>query len=251
MAARLQLLTAADLLSIWEFGERQHPVCLAVELLQRALPEVEAETLWKLPVGRRDALLLELRERTFGSRLRLFSRCPGCREELELELTTRDLRAAPLSAGALDDAEECELRVADFLITYRLPTSADLLAIAGCADRDAAMRALIARCIWAQGADGAASKELPAEVVLAVAEQMAERDPQGETLVTMSCPACDTTWQAAVEVSRLLLKELQIEAERLVDEVHALAAAYGWSEQAIVAMSARKRRAYLSRCGVS
>ena len=44
-----------------------------------------------------------------------------------------------------------------------------------------------------------------------------------------------------------LWDEVDVRARRLLDEVHALAGAYGWSEQRILALSEARRRAYLDR----
>ena len=43
--------------------------------------------------------------------------------------------------------------------------------------------------------------------------------------------------------------ELATQAKRLLREVHFLARAYGWREADILAMSARRRQAYLEMVG--
>jgi hypothetical protein len=43
--------------------------------------------------------------------------------------------------------------------------------------------------------------------------------------------------------------EIQMGARRLLQEVHALASAYGWRESEILMLSAARRRAYLEMVG--
>jgi hypothetical protein len=43
----------------------------------------------------------------------------------------------------------------------------------------------------------------------------------------------------------ILWREVALAARRLLAEIHRLARAYGWSEQAITAMSATRRATYL------
>lgn len=255
MAAIVRPLSHADLLSIWERGDRLHPAQLAVELLQRAVPSLSVAALWQLPLGQRDRLLLALREQTFGPTLRLVAACPHCREALELTIQTTELCSPPatttLPFPEAEDAQAVvELRVSDYCIRYRYPNSADLMAVARCTDRQDALQMLLAQCLHAVHIEtGDPVADLPPDVVQAIAEDMSARDPQSELLFSLRCPSCDTAWQAILDVASLLLKELQAEAERLLDELHALAAAYGWSEPTILSLSAKKRRAYLARCG--
>jgi hypothetical protein len=255
MTAIVRPLSHADLLAIWERGERLHPAQLAVELLQRAVPSLSADALWQLPLGQRDRLLLALREQTFGSRLRLAAACPRCRDALELSVHTHELCGDPVhlpTAEAEMGEAEVELELAPYRVWYRLPSSADLIAAAQHADPDRALRQILAGCVRALHMEsGEPAADLPQEIVQAVAEQMSQRDPQGELLFGLRCPSCGTEWQAILDMASLLLRELQAEAERLLDEIHTLAAAYGWTEPAILSLSSKKRRAYLARCGAS
>src|SRR2546423_9126544 len=95
-------LSARELLAAWERGARAAPAERALVLLDAA-GGGDAGT---LPVGRRDASLLDVRELTFGSRCEAVVDCPECGEALELELDLGDLRVdfeppeGPLTATA-------------------------------------------------------------------------------------------------------------------------------------------------------
>jgi hypothetical protein len=245
MSLSVRPLVASDLLSLWDSCGSQHSVVLAMELLRRALPTHAPQELWQLPVGRRDRLLLQLRELSFGPQLSLLATCPSCREQLELSVSIREL-GLPLPDQ--EPAVDGEVTLGAYHIAFRLPTSADLWAVAAMPSREAALEELVARCVTAVHSQQEAAA-LPEELLPALSAHLAAVDPHSEALFGLKCPGCGQSFQAALDVARLLHRELAAEAERLLDQVATLAAAYGWSEREIVAMSARKRQAYLSRCG--
>jgi hypothetical protein len=237
-------LSANDLLEVWEVGQDRHPLDRALTLLGAACPELAADELAGLSVGARDARLLTLRERTFGPRLTGFVECPRCAEGLEFEAAVADLRAPPTP----DPGEESwELAVGDLSLRFRLPDSRDLGAAAACPDPTAARRLLVRRCVLHASRGGApvSGDDLPAEAVAGLARRMVEQDPQAETLLEFSCPACEHDWQALFDIVAFLWSELAARADHLLGEVHALARAYGWREADILGMSAYRRRLYL------
>ena len=62
------------------------------------------------------------------------------------------------------------------------------------------------------------------------------------------CIACGETWTDRLDVVGYVWEEITERARRLLDDVHGLAAHYGWSEREILAMSGARRDAYLRRC---
>jgi hypothetical protein len=74
---------------------------------------------------------------------------------------------------------------------------------------------------------------------------MAELDPQSDVELSLSCPNCGHAWRAPLDIASYFWSEVEAWAQRLLLEVHQLARGYGWSERDILAMSARRRRAYL------
>jgi hypothetical protein len=74
---------------------------------------------------------------------------------------------------------------------------------------------------------------------------MAERDPQAELLLDLTCPACAHRWEAPFDIVPFFWTEIATEAKRLLREVHTLARSYGWREADVLAMSATRRRSYL------
>jgi len=65
----------------------------------------------------------------------------------------------------------------------------------------------------------------------------------------LACPSCGHLGQAIFDISAIFWAEISAQARRLLREIHLLASAYGWREADILAMSARRRQAYLEMIG--
>ena len=89
----LRVLAASDLLTVWERAAHAGPLQQALALLSAACPDREPEALADLSIGHRDALLLRLREATFGPRLIGVVACPACGEQIEIAVNVADLQA--------------------------------------------------------------------------------------------------------------------------------------------------------------
>ena len=64
-----------------------------------------------------------------------------------------------------------------------------------------------------------------------------------------TCPACGHDASITFDVVSYLWNEIDEWAKRVLVEVHVLAAAYGWSERDVLALSPRRRRLYLEMQG--
>ncbi|MFL6211736.1 MAG: phage baseplate protein [Pyrinomonadaceae bacterium] len=244
----MHALSASKLLSVWEQAVGQPPVARSLALLAAAFPEQTPEELAHLSIGRRDRLLLALREQTFGSRLVCRTPCQRCCEPLELTFNVADIRAPTAAATT---AEALTLQAGDYEVLFRLPNSLDLSALADCRDVAAGELLLLARCLLHVSADGQAraAEELPGDVREAVVRHMAEADPQADVQLTLACPACGHRWLAAFDIVSYFWSEINAWAQRILREVHTLAAAYGWREEDILAMSPPRRHIYLEMVG--
>jgi hypothetical protein len=224
-------LSDRDVLAAWEAGRSGSPVERAVAVAAAAAPGAHVEQ-WT--VGRRDGLLLDVHAAVFGAAIVLVTECPACGEALELALSVDDVRVASGDAGA-------EHALAEGL-RFRLPTSADLLAVAAVDDLGAARAALAERCVVAGGP--------PAEsAVAALAAAIAELDPQADIDLALRCGECGERWTAPFDVADHVWRRLDARARALVAEVAALAAAFGWNEGEILALSGDRRRLYLDLVG--
>lgn len=228
------MLPADALLQVWEHGQRGHAAERSLQLLALALPHYDRDALAGVDLPRRDWHLLQLRRQWFGSALAGYAECPSCGERMEIDI----------DAGAI--AGDCPPDPPAFVSRdgrrFRLPTVGDLVAVAGIADREAATELLFARCSLNDPPGG----DLPAifhEVDDGLAALAAERS----IVLTLSCTACGAPSRHALDPAEYLWGEITAAASALLDDVHLLARAYGWAERDIVAMSAARRHAYLSR----
>ena len=263
-------LTATALLEAWERGRTVSPLHRALLLLALAWPEWSQEQLAQLPLGRRDALLFRLREGIFGPHLASVVDCPACGERLEFVLDSAQL-APDAGLPQLSDAPPqpitpqsitVETRLDDraLAITLRPPTSADLAGVLQDADPEAdpqaAREALLRRCLLdvqpldVQPLDETASpvelpQPLPEPLVAALSQALEAGDPLADLRLDLTCPACEHAWQAPFDILAFFWQEIDDWAWRTLREVHLLARSYGWSEQAILSMSAWRRRIYL------
>ncbi len=236
--------SARALLEAWESGLDQGPVERGLTLLALASAGDDPDALAALSIGDRDRRLLALREAVFGPRMTGVVSCTRCCEPLELELATRELRAAPPNDAVLT------LRGDDHELQLRLPDSRDLLAVAA-ADAAVAPALLLERCLVLArvGDEPARADDLPPDLVAAAGRCLADADPQADMRFALSCPACSFGWVAPFDIVAYLWTEIDAWAGRLLSDVHALASAYGWSESDILTLSPVRRQSYLRMAG--
>lgn len=243
----MRALSASELLAVWERGLSQSSIQRALTLLEAACPEISPDRLVNLSIGQRDGLLLSLRERIFGSQLVSVATCPACGERLELTFSVSDIRIAP----EIEPASVLVAQVDNYEVQFRLPTSLDLSAIADQSELIRIRQQLLERCLLSARYKGEvfSIEELPATVVSAVLQEMAQADPQADLQLALTCPACDHQWQVAFDVISFFWSEIHAWARRILREVHAVASAYGWREADILAMSPQRRQFYLEEIG--
>jgi hypothetical protein len=247
------LLDTADLAS---------PSARATALLARCLGDGDDDgdverTARALTVGDREALLLQLRRLTIGETFDCVLPCPadGCGERMELEL-----RVSNLLVPTYDDVRRtyelsAEVDGVRYDVSFRLPTAADLDEVALTARDDPARGAdaLLARCLCTATRDGVEVHvdALAPAVRRAIADEMAQRDPQAEIELELACPVCGSAFAVVFDTAAFFLQELDERAARLLHEVHTLALHYHWSERDILQMPRRRRARYLELVGES
>jgi hypothetical protein len=200
-----------------------------------------------LSIGRRDALLLRLRQETFGPLLEAIAECPGCGEILELSFRVADVQVQK------DPEPDTWHTIAtdDFEVRFRMPTGSDLVAIEEQVDLTRARRTLIERCVeWTRAGRKRSPVRLPGSVIRRVGEEMAAADPQAVVDLMVRCPSCRKEHTFGFDIASFLWNEIQAWTPRVLLEVHDLATAYGWNEAEILALSPWRRHAYLGMVGV-
>jgi hypothetical protein len=235
-------ILASGLLDAWERGYERSPIERALLLLAVAEPGEPLDRLARLSIGDRDARLLTLRERAFGRRMGSRVACPACATQLEFEFTTDTARVGDPPAG-----DQWTLQHDGYEVCVRRADSTDLAALAVGDDSAANVRRLLGRCVLAASRDGrtVAVDALPAGVVEHVSARLADIDPQADVRIEAACPSCANRWHAPFDIVAYLWAEIDAWACRMLRDVHALAAAYGWREAEILALSPVRRQVYL------
>lgn len=227
-------LPASILLDLWETGVAHAPAARPAALLAVSSGEPLDATA-RLPLGRRDALLLQWFRENAGSRLEALTDCSQCGGLVELDFDTADIeRPAGANGPVTTDADGWSL-------SWRPPDTLDFCHAAGAGTADAARQVLLDRCLSVTG--GKENQPAPGHLIsklMALAE-----DPQADVQLDLTCPACGAEWQAPFDIGAFLWARIESDALRLLSEVHELATACSWSEAGILALSPARRSAYL------
>ena len=233
------------LLGVLEQGLDQPAYRRALLLLGFAYPDVESARLLAMPIGQRDRHLLLLREQLFGSQMECTLDCPGCGETLEFSCAVSDLCVDPLP----EPGELLELAHGEVAVRYRLPNSTDLESALAAGDDADGQTLMLERCIHqvTRGDRDVTGKPLPVAVQTAIFEDMERADPQGNMELDMTCPDCERRWQSPFDIVAYLWAELETWGQRLLGDIHVLAASYGWTEAEVLAVNPWRRRHYLER----
>lgn len=247
----MRRLIGEALLTAWEQTRELSEQEGALALLALGWPGRSTDEFANLPLGERNALLLELRIGTLGLRMDGFVNCPECGAQLEIVLDAREL-ATGIRTQHTPPANE----IAGY--TTRAANTLDLLAASAAEDEEQARAILLVRTIGvSKGAfhslddlpAGARSEQWlrwqPASVVELLLDRFQQMNESSEIRVQFDCAVCRNCILIDVDIARFLLREIDSAARRLMTDIHELARAYGWSERSIAGMSAARRNAYL------
>ena len=226
------------LLTAWEKGAPQHDLQRALTMLSIARPGSNREQLGALPISERNLLLLRLHDLSFGPLLCAFGICPACGERLEFAVPVAEMAARLESRSPASPITWSETGR-----RYRLRpvTTDDLLASLDLPDMSAAQECLLSRCLEASPAhESHQPSASPATL-----QKFEQLHVAAELSCVIECPGCSSHEFLDLDVARFLWAEVRNAARRLLGEIHELASAYGWSEQAIARMGAGRRGAYL------
>jgi hypothetical protein len=232
----MRTLTQAEFIALWEVGRSLHPLDQAVLTLQAAYPEVK-DSIADWSIGRRNRALAQLRDAAFATPYRGWTSCRQCGEKLEFELDARGL-----ANGAPAESPVTDARVEVRGEQYRLPTSRDLADVSKDADATSAAQRLLQRC---RVGGAAARSQWSEEEIDEIGAHMAEADPLAEIRLSFACPICRTAFEENIDLPAFLWAEMEARAKRMLNEVHLLASAYGWSQSEILGLSAARREFFV------
>lgn len=237
-------MTGPDrIVSLWEACADLHPQERALRLLLAAEPDATRDTLAQLSIGERDRRLLRLFQAWFGDAIAAVDACPRCGERVELGLSVEALLAEVPAPGPL------ELTLEGCTVRFRPLNTDDLLAVRDAPSPELGARLLLERVLLQGRPDREATDAASAIEPDALSSALDAADPLAEIQLWVSCPACEHGWSSLLEIVDHLWVRVGQEARQALWEVHALASAYGWSEDQVLALSPRRRRWYVERVG--
>lgn len=242
-------LSAHELLEIWDQGQDLSPCGRARLFLTSVCPEYPRQQTDLLSIGERDALLAQIRTRTFGGAVESVVTCPACGAmvEVRVDLCTIFPDAPQIASCREASRLSMEIAAGDFLVHAVAPTVRDIEALGSATGPEEGFQRLLRRCILRAEKRGTPCEvdDLPQEVCALLEERMAEADPEGDVQLSIHCPGCDHRWPVPFDMPAYFWDEIQLTAKRLLRDIHVLASAYGWKESDILTLSAARRRAYL------
>lgn len=205
----------------------------AAQLLQRLATGLPCDAA-DLGAGDRDALLAALHRALWGDRIVSTLRCPACAADYDL--------AFELSALQRELAQRIDASTADAPRSLRT-ASGEHIMLTSVADEDAA--ALLGQAGAARlasivsGDDGA-----DADAVSARLDALA---PIVDVDLDTRCAECGHAQLARFDLQGFVLQRLLDERDGVLDDLHALAAGYGWALPDILALPRSLRRSLVQR----
>src|SRR5450631_608037 len=223
----MRVLSGELLLEAFDKGSTEHDLERALTMLALAMPESSRQLLAERSIAERNLLLLQLREVTFGPAMSGLARCPECSAHLEFAFDARTLIAllqsqrGQRSVGWSECGRDYRLRAVN---------SDDLLACLTSPDAEEAQHRLLTRCLSVSGESSHSADPMFSPALIENFDQL-----HGATELSLSveCPECSRSQLLDLDIGRFLWLEVRNAAQKLMNEIHALAWAYGWSESSI------------------
>lgn len=222
---------------MWETGSAlasaERPAALLAMFAGETLDAIA-----RLPLGQRDARLLQWYCHHAGTRLEALADCPGCREPVELDFDAADV-ARPASTAR----EPVVIHEDGWSLSWRVPDTRDFCHAASAKTAQGARGLLLDRCLTISS--GNENEAPPAQLIAKLMNLAAAADAPSDIQLALACPACGAEWQAPFDIGAFLWALVQAEALRLLAEVKEIAATCSWSEAEILSLSQARRAAYL------
>jgi len=198
------------------------------------------ELVRRILVGDRDFLMLQLRRMTLGEKISAVVVCPACSAKMDADFKASDVQIDRHPQTAMTYTLEFNPgEGAGRTVRFRLPTGADQEDILGL-DADSAVDVLLIHCLVDDGGE-----PLSAEERIAVINAMEQLAPKIDLELDLTCPECSHAFVEPFDTTAFFLKEMSVNGDQLLREVHFLAFHYHWSEADILSLTRERRRAYL------
>ncbi len=202
---------------------------------------------WDLTVGKRIECLSAIATAGGQTALSVKFQCSGekCAEMMEFDVNQEDV--AQLQQRA-DVSESISLPVRDKTTRFRLPTGSDQRdwLAKSYSDKRAAV-CYMARTLMLPGQsdDSHSGIEVSDDTIDVLNNVISEQDPLTAMTVGVICPGCGFKNQYMFDLEGMILKKLRSAQQKLLYDIHIMAAVYHWSECQILSIPPWRRRQYL------
>ena len=232
--------TGADEIFVVETSLAPMPALL--ELARRVTAAATGDPLdWaSLPATDLDAVALVIRQSWIGDTIQADAMCPAqdCGERIDVSFgidAYLEHHRPRRPRGVTEAADHGWFTLVRVPVRFRVPTIADLLAAASEGQPE---ETLSGRCVDAP--------EIPRALARRLDRALASLAPALDDLIGGTCPACGHAVTIRFDPLSYTLAELRTIFSAVYLETHALAATYGWPEEAILALPRSRRRRYAS-----
>ena len=206
----------------------------AVQLLDRLALQSPCPSA-QLSAGDRDQLLAALHRALWGDRIVSTLACPACGADYDLVFQ--------LSALQRSLAEQAEPTVVEACRTLRTAAGERFELSAADMEDAAAMRGPTGGAAWLAAAISGGVDADPD----AVGQRLDAIAPLIDVDLDTRCAECGEPQQARFDLQGFVLQRLLDERDGVLDDLHALAAGYGWSLPDILALPRSLRRSLQQR----
>lgn len=238
------MISDLELLGIWEAGFDKSVIEKSLLLVGAVRHDLNAAQIASMAVGQRDAILFDLRKKLFGPLFSNMANCVACGQQVEWEMPVDSIRMHPDSLNEENAAIELEHSGHHF--RFRLPNSADLIALSRLDEGSSHEDELLKRCLDYSMLPDKLAEHLPLELKSAILQKMEACDPQADIALRIRCPGCGHEWSMGFDIMRYLWAEVDDWAANMLQDVSLLAGYFGWAEKDILEMGPFRRNAYLN-----
>jgi hypothetical protein len=240
----LKPLLDRRLLEAWDRALAAGDAGRASALLSAACPGTTSAQWDAVGIPEVNLQLVRLRQISFGSSLTGYLPCSKCGAQLEFAIDVPQIiqRLETMAEDATADWIAGNDR-----FSMRAANNLDLVAVSTQTGPEDARLFLLERCTQVNGcpaSDETASAALRASEKVAL-ETFTRLHQAAEITCRVPCVDCSHSEETDLDIARFLWAEVRHHAGKLLREIHELASAYGWSEEAILNMPAHRRERYL------
>jgi hypothetical protein len=216
------------------------PVRTVVELANRVVTRGDGAPLdWsELPASQLGALALAMRRKWVGEQVVSEGTCPepSCGDRFDVHFAvaaylSHHRARRPRNVAASGDQGWFVLKGTG--VQFRVPTVSDLMSAA---DEEEPSLALSTRCIH--------SRTISSRESTRINRALSALSPLLDGFVEGVCPSCGASIRMTFDPLTYTLAELRDVFGSVYGEIHAVASAYGWTEQTILAMPRSRRKHY-------